>query len=420
MRHAIVLCMTLATAGPVWARDPGNLLRNGDFQDDWLTLLPEMKNHHWCFPYDFYNRRDYNPDGWTLKGSWRWDNADGDRGTRQLKIHGAAEIKQRVNWVLIHDDRALEGFPDAGGYPVMKAARSKRPERLVRDLKLKVRFRGVQVPSKAGVIELGVAMPGSTSGDPMGTWTTPITLVSAAIPPGNYETQWAEVTLPAKAILEAMEKHAKDPKEAPAVAKEGVALPAFIHVAIRYLAKEGTCEVAEAVLTMAEYGNPSLVANGGFEELDKGGYPRGWSEPMKYRYFPPRHYYIFNTWHNTNFTNRGSVAADHLMRPTSLRMIVPAGDETMVLSDPIVLNQTEPRLIEVSAVVATDQLCMLQIDGVTEDGQRLDGFNWIHKAPASIGSDRLPHHPPGVPSAWPRQIVPARSVCPRRQRLHAR
>ena len=59
-----------------------NLLRNGSFQDDWLTLLPETQNHHWCYSTAFQNRRDYNPDTWILSGSWRWLNADGPREAR--------------------------------------------------------------------------------------------------------------------------------------------------------------------------------------------------------------------------------------------------------------------------------------------------------------------------------------------------
>ena len=47
-----------------------NLLRNGDFQDDWQTLLPELKNHHWNYTTEVFNRRDYNPDGWRLSGKW--------------------------------------------------------------------------------------------------------------------------------------------------------------------------------------------------------------------------------------------------------------------------------------------------------------------------------------------------------------
>ncbi|MEO8501129.1 MAG: hypothetical protein ABI565_09455, partial [Vicinamibacteria bacterium] len=97
----------------------------------------------------------------------------------------------------------------------------------------------------------------------------------------------------------------------------------------------------------------------------------------------------FNTWHNAPFENRGFVARDTLMPrggSASLKMVVPAGDEVEVTSAPIVLNQTEPRLIEVSAWVRTDQLNMLQIDGLSDTGERLDGFNFIHKAPVSIGT----------------------------------
>src|SRR5207237_2769924 len=40
-----------------------------------------------------------------------------------------------------------------------------------------------------------------------------------------------------------------------------------------------------------------------------------------------------------------------------------------------------------SAWVKTDRLCMLQIDAVDEAGQRLDAFDFIHKAPTSAGTD---------------------------------
>src|SRR5258708_22399780 len=85
----------------------GNLLRNGEFQDDWITMLPETKNHHWCFSSEFYNRRDYNPDGWFCTGSWDWQNADAPWGQRRMVMTGPAVFAQRVNWIAIHDDRQL-------------------------------------------------------------------------------------------------------------------------------------------------------------------------------------------------------------------------------------------------------------------------------------------------------------------------
>jgi hypothetical protein len=394
VRRALLISLTLvlSLSSPAIAQ-PGNLLRNGDFQDDWITLLPQTKNHHWCFSSEFYNRRDYNPDCWYCKGSWDWQNADGPRGERRLVLKGPdAEIVQRVNWVAIHDDREIAGFPDAGGFPSMKAARSHKPERLVRDLTLEVRLSGDDVPNGASSIELGLCPPGGIeTGDPMGTRVPPTIARSVAITPGTSKPHSVTVTLPAADWIKAARAAAaKDSKEAAEVAKSGLALPAAVMVALRYKGKTGSVWIREARLTATDSPAPNLLPNGGFEDLDKNGYPVGWTKALKYRYFPPRHYYIFNTWHNTNFPNRGFAAADSLIPrfgKHSLRMIVPSGDEMMVVSDPIAVNQKEPRLIEVSAWVMTDKLCMLQIDATDEKGTRLDCFNFIHKAPASIGTD---------------------------------
>jgi hypothetical protein len=363
------------------AQTPGNLLRNGEFQDDWITMLPETKNHHWCFSSEFYNRRDYNPDGWYCKGSWDWLNADGPWGTRRMVVNGPAHLSQRVNWLAIHDDRQLEGFPDAGGFPVMKSAAMVRPDRVVRDLTFRVKLGGGDLPKDAGFLEIAIGPPGGTAtSDPMGTSTSPIARASLMLPMGTFAPRWFEVKLRAADVLKAMTaKSGKDQT------------PALIAVAIHYTAKTGKLDIDRAELLAAPSDAPNLLANGGFETVDAKGYPTGWSQPVKYTYFPPRHYYIFNTWHNTNFPNRGITEIDKLIPHSgkhSLRMIVPPGDETAVVSDPITLNQKEPRLIEVTAWIMTDRLCMLQIDGHDEKGQRLDGFNFIHKAPVSIGTDK--------------------------------
>ena len=71
MRCRLLLSLLTLSLLPVAApaQATGNLLRNGRFQDDWLTLLPQNRNHHWCYADGFYNRRDYNPDGWFLSGT---------------------------------------------------------------------------------------------------------------------------------------------------------------------------------------------------------------------------------------------------------------------------------------------------------------------------------------------------------------
>src|SRR5262249_22766050 len=147
-----------AAAAPGFARPATpNLLRNGDFQDDWITLLPETKNHHWCYASEFYNRRDDNPDGWTCRGSWEWP--EGAPARRIVRPGPAAPLTQRVNWVAAHDDRKLEGFPDAGGFPVLRPQRSRAPLRLVRDLRFRVHLKGSDLAANAGALEIGLAPP---------------------------------------------------------------------------------------------------------------------------------------------------------------------------------------------------------------------------------------------------------------------
>jgi hypothetical protein len=389
-----LLCLLILLLIPAAAsaQATGNLLRNGRFQDDWITLLPQNKNHHWCYADGFYNRRDYNPDGWFLSGSWDWQNADAPPGQRRLVLTGPAEVVQRVNWVTVHDDRSREGFPDAGGFPGAKPQRSLKPLRLVRDVTFRVKIKGSDVPANAGNIEVAWCPPGGiSSSDPMGTPTPPTVSASAVLPTGTFDAKWIEVKLPAAAWLKAVkDAAAKDSKETAEIAKSGPVLPGTARVTIRTTAKTGRVEVEAAELLAVAPESPNLLANGGFEELDKNVYPVGWSEAVKYRYFPPGHYYIFNTWHNSAFENRGLVPADTLIvhrGSRSLQMIVPPGDEKAVVSAPVILNQKEPNLIEVSAWAKTDRLCMLEIDAVNEKGERIDCFNFIHKAPVSIGTD---------------------------------
>ncbi len=169
----------LLLAAPAQAAD--NRLRNGDFQDDWLTLVPETKNHHWCYSSEFYNRRDFNPDGWSCAGSWEWRDAAAPRGLRRLVLHGpSATIRQRVNEVLVFDDRVMGSMADAGGFPSMQPQRSRVPERLVRDLTFRVRLKGQAVPAKAGTLEVGLCPPGALAmSSPQGTVTPPTAIASA-------------------------------------------------------------------------------------------------------------------------------------------------------------------------------------------------------------------------------------------------
>ena len=384
MPRVLILLSLLLTAA-VLAQ--GNLLRNPAFQDDWTTQLFETKNHHWNYSSEYQNRRDYNPDGWWCKGSWSWENADAEPGKRRLVLQGPnAVVTQRVNWVMVNDDRQLAGFPDGGGFPDVVTQRSSNPLALVRDLTLRVTLRGIGVPEGAGTVEVSwQPWGGMWVADPMGNPARPITAASRALPVGSYRTT-VEVKLPAEQWLQAAQAAAKDDE---AAEKDGLPLPVLAGVTVSYTGKTGRVEVQRAELIAAEPDNVNLLPNGDFEQ-PAAGYSAHWGKAKAYNYFAPRGYYRFNTWHNTGFPNRGPVGGDGLVARgggQSLKMIIAAGDAKSVASDPIVLNQKEPRLIEVSAWVKTDHLNALNLEALDEKGRRLDGCIFVHKAPVSVGTD---------------------------------
>jgi hypothetical protein len=377
MRALYCLLVFALAAGTAEA----NLLRNGSFQDDWLTLLPELKNHHWNYTTEVANRRDFNPDGWTLSGKWQWLDADKPRGQRRLILTSPSRVVQSVHWITINNPASLAGWPDAGGFPAAEAIRSKNPLAFVRDLTFRVRLTGKGVPKGAGTLTVAWSAA-SPIDDPGGSKR--IVSASVPIPDGTYAEKTVEVKLPATKWLEAARKD-------PVFAAQGALLPKAATCEIAYADKQtGSVELLEATLTDTAPVAANLLANGGFEQLDARKYPLNWSRPHKYRYFPPGLYYIFNTWHNSSSDNRGVTAADGLVPHRgkySLRMDVPTGDELCVTSDAVVLNQTVARPIEVRAWIKTHQVNMMQIDALDEMGRRLNGFNFIHKNPLSIGTE---------------------------------
>src|SRR5262245_1237524 len=180
MRFVLTL-LVLALA--VTAARADNLLRNGDFQDDWSTHLPELKNHHWNYSTEVYNRRDFNPDGWRLSGKWDWRDADKPRGQRKLVVASPSRVVQSVNWVTINNSAKLSGWPDAGGFPTAEAVRTTQPLALVRDLTFRVKLAGTNVPKDA--VKIVVAWSSSSPiDDPLDTKR--VVSASASVPEGTY------------------------------------------------------------------------------------------------------------------------------------------------------------------------------------------------------------------------------------------
>src|SRR5687767_12929249 len=93
--RATTCALVLALCPAMVLADGGGLLRNGDFRDDWLTFLPELKNHHWNYTTEVHGRRDYNPDGWRLSGQWEWRDAD-QPTNRRLVLGSPARVAQSV------------------------------------------------------------------------------------------------------------------------------------------------------------------------------------------------------------------------------------------------------------------------------------------------------------------------------------
>ncbi len=372
-------CLLLALATATARGD--NLLRNGDFQDDWSTLLPELKNHHWNYTTEVYNRRDYNPDGWSLGGKWVWKDADKPHGQRKLVLASGSRAVQSVNWVTINNSAKLAGWPDAGGFPGPEAVRTKQPLALVRDLEFRVKLSGTNVGKDA--VKLVVAWSSASPvDDPLGTKRVASATVSA--PEGTYAAKEVSVKLPAATWL-------AEARKDPLFAAQGALVPMAATVEIVFADKSaGTVELIDAALVAPASTAPNVLPNPSFETVNKDKWPAEWTKPRKYRYFPPGVYYIFNTWHNSTSENRGNVFVDDIVRNqhrNALAMHLATGDEVFVASAPIPLNQTEARLIEVTAMVRTDQLAMFQIDAEDENGKRVDGFNFIHKAMPSVGTN---------------------------------
>ena len=146
----------------------------------------------------------------------------------------------------------------------------------MRDLVLRVRAKGTDVPAGAATIEIGLAPPGKVAtGDPLGTLVPPTVVAAASLPDGTFDWRWTEVRLAAA--------------EWQRGAGEEPVLPATASVAIRYKGAAGSVEVERAEMVAAEPDSPNLLPRGGFEELDAAGWSRGWKPAEKYALLPARH-----------------------------------------------------------------------------------------------------------------------------------
>lgn len=325
----LVACgFTLARPPATFAQDPwagnlatGNMAKNPGFEEDFVNRNAE--GHVLSFKGDwYYNQQDRIPDYWNLRGSWEWAS-DRSRG-RTLKLNEGATADQSFVRAVYQTGGGAWGGSQSITIPVAEdeVARFTRPWRV------SVWCRGAGTLT----VQSGGAPAVSTTGKPGSQWQSLV------------------VDLPVESVG-----------------------PPNAGVSVKLA---GPAEFDEVVVQEKQPATPNLVANAGFEKLDGDARPVGWSQQLKYRAIGPT-YYVWTDWNHAFRANRGQVGADALIAHSgrhSLRFDVHPGDEKLVESDLILINQDQPRVIEVGAFVRADRIKLIDVRCVDQDGCYMPGY----------------------------------------------
>jgi len=294
---------------PGWS---GNFAFNPGFEEDFVNMNAE--SHVLSFKGDwYYNQQDFIPDYWTLAGAWSWSDANPRSGKRTLKLPAGATARQTYFGASFHDG----GGPWSAA-PV-KDMTVNHADRLLQPWRITVWCRG------GGIIDAG--------GVKVEAPNTP---------------DWSQVTVD--------------------VPVDKVAKNGSMTVVL-----SGPGEFDDLVAVEKLPDTVNLLGNGTFEAADKDGAPLAWGKQQKFDWIGPT-YYVWTDWMHSHEPNRGKVVVDPLVAFSgrqSLRFDVYPGDEKFVESAPITLNQTQPNIIEVSAMVRADRIKMIDIRAVDEDGANL-------------------------------------------------
>lgn len=311
-----------------------NLVANPSFEMDWThnqvtvaTRFQLLEQSDWG-----YGQSDGLPDCWVVPPTARLDPVTARFGQSSLRLQGAA-------WQVVY--LLGETDPRDGG------AHYNRFLPLPLELAQKVRPRPLRIgawcktdaastpPTLTVDIEYGSEKPRRS------------TVPYAA---GTHDWEYQEITLPADLDLGAP------------------------HAAVVRLTYQGKGTVwfdgvrAEEAVRSDEV---NLVANPGFESLAED-FPAEWSRPVLWSW-SRREYYRFTGWSH----EEGRMVGGALPVPMghsgsrSLQLTVLPGDNLAVKSQPITLNQTEARPLEVAAWVKADNLRWLEIMAQDEKG------NWL-------------------------------------------
>lgn len=304
----------------------GNFAINPGFEEDFVNVNAE--GHVLSFKGDwYYNQKDLMPDYWKFSPNawteqqkgWNWNTVKPHAGRHSLKLGEGVSVTQSYQRAVFHEG----GSAWSGGNRVVIPLSADEVPRFNTPWRASVWCRG------GGSITLG----GETASLPAGA---------------NW--QLLQIALPAD--------------KAPAPDQ-----PVTVKLT-------GPGEFDDLVVNEKFTAAPNLIANSGFERLDTNGYPVGFSRQQKFRAIGPT-YYVWTDWNHVFAANRGPVVSDALVSRSgshSLRFDVYPGDEKLVESDLIPLNQKTARVIEVGAWVRADGIKLIDVRCVNEDGIYMPGY----------------------------------------------
>ncbi len=298
------------------------MTRNPGFEEDFVNVNAE--GHVLSFKGDwYYNQKDLVPDYWALKGAWTWNSQSPHSGGHSLKLAVGASASQTFVRAVSQTGGGAWG---GSSTPVIPIA-ADEVVKFAQPWRVSVWCRG------GGEVAVSCGKAA----------------VKKTAPAGN---QWTLLTvdLPVDSI--------GDPK-----AGTGVTLT-------------GPGEFDDVVIEEKLPAVPNLLANAGFEQLAKDGGIASWSTQKKYRAIGPT-YYVWTDWNHAFRENRGAVLADPLVMHSgrrSMRFDVYPGDEKLVESDLITINQDKPHVIEVGAFVRADRIKLVDIRCVDENGYYMPGY----------------------------------------------
>lgn len=316
---AAIVALTLVRPPEAQSRGwSGNMAKNPGFEEDFVNINSE--SHVLSFKGDwYYNQKDLVPDYWVFKGGWSHRAGAAHSGKHSLKLEAGAEAHQSYQRAMTQSGGGAWG--GAKNTPIPISADEKARFQL--SWRATVQVRG------GGKIRLGGA--------------------EATIP---ASPDWKLLT------VECSSDKLPDPSK---------------QMTIKLI---GPGEFDDLVVQEILPNAPNLVANAGFEAVAKDGYPKNWGRQKKFRAIGPT-YYVWTDWNHAFRANRGPVTTDSFVTHGgrhSLRFDVYPGDEKLVESDLIILNQDKPRIIEASVFVRADRIKLIDIRMVDQDGDYMAGY----------------------------------------------